>query len=196
MNTEISAKGTNSIDQIFHDNNWDQQIGLISIDIDSFDYHVWKNLQFVNPQIVVIEFNNLIPSYIDYHDTEDEVFLRCSAKSLEKLGEEKGYKLICCTVTNCIFIKNDLFDESKFPDAPVECLFDYKGQMKNGSIGRPIVKSQMVSCFPVFAYPPSRLDRLFFRAKAYLMAIFTNNEKYRKPSKQTKKNLKEANLYV
>ena len=54
-----------------------------------------KKINYVSPQIVVIEHNMLIPGYIDYHDPEDESYLRCSAKSLEELGKKKGYKLIC-----------------------------------------------------------------------------------------------------
>lgn len=122
FNQFVEPQGNGSLDELFRKNNLDPNVGVVSIDIDSADYHVWKSLEYVNPAIVVIEHNQTIPGYIDYHDPEGEVFLRCSAKALEKLGREKGYKLVCCTISNSIFIRNNLFDTEIFPDMPVEYL--------------------------------------------------------------------------
>ena len=41
------------------------------------------------------------------------------------LGKKKEYKLVCCTILNSIFIREDLFQPEFFPDLPVEALFDY-----------------------------------------------------------------------
>ena len=93
----VKSKGADSLDDIFLKNDLPAEIGVLSIDIDSFDYHIWKNLKYVNPQIVVIEHNLFIPGYMEYYDEEGYSYLRCSAKSLDQLGSKKGYKLICCT---------------------------------------------------------------------------------------------------
>ncbi|MDD5570026.1 MAG: hypothetical protein PHD97_02610 [Bacteroidales bacterium] len=125
VNKYITPKGEDSLDSIFEKHKIDSNIGVLSIDIDSADYYVWKYLTYVKPSIVIIEHNHTIPAYVNYKDPEGEVFLRASAKALEELGIEKGYKLICCTGTNSIFIKNEFFDNQYFPDLPVEALFDY-----------------------------------------------------------------------
>lgn len=125
VNRFITAAGADSLDQIFAAAGAPYELGVLCIDIDSYDYHVWKNLRLLNPQIVIIEFNPNIPPYIDYYDPEGSVYLKCSAKALERLGQEKGYRLVCCTKVNGIFVRNDLFNRDQFPEKPVEALFDY-----------------------------------------------------------------------
>jgi len=159
------------------------------LDIDSYDYHVWKNLNYVNPQIVVIEHNIFIPGYIDYHDPEDESYLRCSAKSLEELGKKKGYKLICCTLSNCIFIKEDLFDRKKFPDYPVEYLFDYSN-----------IQSQILMTgtndnrFPVLSKKISKSRKTLYKFYYWAQSLFKSDVNYISPSNKMKNHLKKSGL--
>ena len=35
-----------------------KKIGLLSIDIDGNDYWVWENINYVDPIIVIVEFNS------------------------------------------------------------------------------------------------------------------------------------------
>jgi len=161
----MAAKGENSIDSLFKKNNLKPEIGVISIDIDSFDYHLWKYMSYVTPSVVIIEHNHTIPAYIDYNDPEGIVFLRCSAKALERLGIEKGYRLICCTLTNSIFIKEDLFNMQKFPDLPVEALFDYSscaGIKISGFTNKSIYHN-----LDVFYGTPALSDRLYSKIKKF-----------------------------
>ena len=46
---------TNTLDSILHDNHAPEQIDVLSIDIDGYDYHVWDALQDYRPRIVIIE---------------------------------------------------------------------------------------------------------------------------------------------
>lgn len=121
----VMPDGENSLDSIFERNNIPAQLGVLSIDIDSVDYYVWAGVKNVESQIVVIEFNQSIPPFIDYVDPPGEVFLRCSIKALEKLGAQKGYRLVCATLTNAIFVAESLYDPQKMPDLPAEALFDW-----------------------------------------------------------------------
>jgi|TARA_B100002003_G_C14058781_1_gene509750 hypothetical protein len=188
-NCFVESRENNSLDDIFTKNNYPKDLGLLSIDIDSFDYHIWKNLNYVNPQIVVIEHNLSIPGYIDYHDPEDESYLRCSAKSLEKLGKKKGYKLICCTLSNCIFIKKDLFDKKKFPDYPVEYLFDYS------SIQSQIIKTAVNNNrFPIFTKKISKTRKFFYKFYYKTQSLYESKVNYMPPTKKMKKHLKKSGL--
>jgi hypothetical protein len=121
----VKPSGDDALDRIFEKEALPFDIGVLSIDIDSCDYFVWKGLERVDPAVVIIEHNPTIPGYIEYYDPEDERFLLCSAKALETLGKVKGYKLVCCTLANSIFVKEKFFDARYFPDLPVEALFDY-----------------------------------------------------------------------
>ena len=54
----ISAHITKeNINSLLEQNGMTGDIGLLSIDIDGNDYHVWQSINVINPAIVVIEYN-------------------------------------------------------------------------------------------------------------------------------------------
>lgn len=99
----------NSLDNILKKTNIPVDFDILSIDIDSYDYHVWKNLKFYRPKIVIIEIN----SEIDHEDREhihiDGKFIGTSFRPMLELGIQKGYKFLLHT-GNMIFARDDLFD--------------------------------------------------------------------------------------
>ncbi len=197
LNTFIKIKGENSVDEITNRKEFSnfKNLGLLSIDIDSFDYYIFKYLK-IKPQIIVIEFNNSIPGYIDYKDVEGELFLRCSAKALQNLGFEKGYYTVACTVTNVILLRKDCFNKEYHPNQPVEYLLDYESLEHNNDNLYTIIHSQMVTTFPIFTKKINVIDRAYFRITRKLYSLFgLRKEKYIKPSNQTKKQLFESKLY-
>jgi hypothetical protein len=98
----------NSLDNILSRSKFeinDDNFILVSIDVDSCDYHIFNSLSKYKPKIVIIETNtnfNFNEEYVS-HDNG------CSLYSVNKLAESKGYKLICHT-GNAIFVRTDLID--------------------------------------------------------------------------------------
>lgn len=172
----IAARGPDSLDELFRRHGFDPKIGVLSIDIDSFDYHVWRHLAYVDPQVVVIEFNQNIPPHLDYHDPEGAVYLKCSAKAIERLGERKGYRLVCCTKVNAIFVRGDLFDSAKFPDKPVEWLFDYR-ELKP----QAIFTGERGNMYPVFSRRARAGLKFWWRLYYRLSALFKRKRCFRPP---------------
>ncbi|HDY89390.1 MAG TPA: hypothetical protein ENH82_14905 [bacterium] len=192
FNKFIEADGQNSIDELFRSEKLDPNVGVLSIDIDSHDYWIFKYMEYIKPVVVVIEHNDSIPGYIYYHDPEDKVILRSSAKAIEKLGQEKGYKLICCTIANCILVKNEFWREDFFPDERVEYLFDYinvRAIIHNGREG------PSPNFYPVFVGIPSRADRILFRAKQRAISILRGIS-YRKYDNEAIEWMEKFNLFV
>lgn len=149
-------------------------------------------MEYVNPHIIIIEHNHTIPGYVDYHDPEGEVFLRCSAKSLEILGRNKGYKLICCTLTNSIFIKNEIFNNKFFPDMPVEYLFDYSG------CSSPILSASQgpaKNLIPIFYGSPGRFQKICYPIKNRIFA-FLRHKKYKRPSRKVLTECEKAGITI
>lgn len=191
INRLVAVRGPDCLDEIFKAHGIGPQLGILSIDIDSFDYHVWKHMNYVDPQVVVIEHNQHIPPHIEYFDPEGEVYLKCSAKALEKLGEEKEYKLICCTKTNCIFVKNSLFDPSRFPDRPAEWLFDYS-ELKP----QVIFTSEHSNAYPIFSKPARTGMKLWWRIYFRISALTKRTRSYRRPSPKVVRQIKAMGLDV
>ena len=87
---------------------------LLSIDIDSFDYWAWKDLDVYKPIVVVIEINSSISP------VEWKVFGQkghadgTSFLPTLLLGYEKGYRFVCHT-GNMIFVRKDYFEKLGLP---------------------------------------------------------------------------------
>jgi hypothetical protein len=126
INAFVEAVGENSLDNLLSKTFLKPDFELLSIDIDSFDWYIWKSLANYQPGIVVIEINSSIPVGI-YQTHRDERIHGSSFTATVDLAAKKGYTLVCHT-GNLIFVRNDLVgkldlppDELMFP----EILFNY-----------------------------------------------------------------------
>jgi len=93
------------------------ELDLLSIDIDSNDYWIWKAITSVKPRVVVIEYNATFPPFvrktIDYNpnfDWDGSNYFGASLGALAAIGAEKGYSLVgCCAAgVNAFFVRSDL----------------------------------------------------------------------------------------
>jgi len=98
----------NNLDSIFENLNFPFDIDLLSIDVDSIDYEIWDTTKKVNPKIVIIEPNGSIPSWEKIPYSREK---GASYYSLETLGNEKGYTLVCNT-GNLVFVRNDVMNDA------------------------------------------------------------------------------------
>lgn len=103
------------------------KIGLLSIDIDGNDYAVWRDFTGFDVDIVCIEFNPTLPPNMEYIDEGGRAFMGSSALSLTKLAQSKGYELVACTFSNCIYVKQEYFPLFAIKDNSVEKLMPLDG---------------------------------------------------------------------
>jgi hypothetical protein len=84
---------------------------LLSIDVDSCDYHIWKGLKNYRPVVVIIEINSSAdprdPNFIHGGQYSGSGF-----QSTLNLGKEKKYTLVTHT-GNMIFIADEYLDDIK-----------------------------------------------------------------------------------
>ena len=101
---------SNSLDNLLKQTNIPNNFDILSIDIDSYDYQVWKSLKVYKPKIVIIEINSSVkandPNWIHMPNK----YQGTGFKPTYDLGIEKGYKFILHT-GNMFFIRSDLFDK-------------------------------------------------------------------------------------
>ncbi len=110
LNRFVDFEGANSLDNILVECDAPADIGLLSIDVDGNDYHIWKSLERYAPEIVIIEFNPTVPNDVFFvQDRSFEINQGCSLFALAVLGQEKGYELCVCTRTNAFFVKKEKF---------------------------------------------------------------------------------------
>lgn len=113
----------NNLDDILLENNVPENIDLMSIDIDGYDYHVWDALRKYRPRIIVIEYNPSIPNEIVLiNPYSEDIFTGSSAAALVELGRKKGYSLIAVTQTNLIFIIDEEYEKLEIWDNSLQTL--------------------------------------------------------------------------
>ena len=78
----------------------------LDIDIDSYNYYVWKNLKKYRPKVVQMEIRESIPLGVEQINDKDHWLT--SFTSMLKMGIEKNYTLVAYTGLNMIFVRNDL----------------------------------------------------------------------------------------
>jgi len=98
----------------------EKEIDLLSIDIDGNDYHILSAITCIKPRVIVIEYNAKFPPPMQYcqkynenhrwNGTDD---FGVSIDYLDKTLNEKGYKLVACTLTgsNAFFVREDLLED-------------------------------------------------------------------------------------
>ena len=113
-----------NIDKLINKNNFENNIGILSIDVDGNDYWIWKNIKTINPAIVVIEYNSRFGKNksvtIPYDENFDRqkahssmIYYGASLKALCKIAETKNMKLVGTNIAgnNAFFVKKDLLND-------------------------------------------------------------------------------------
>jgi hypothetical protein len=104
-------------DQMIDELAGGEELDLLSIDIDTIDYWIWRAISVVKPRLVVIEYNASWTPFIRKTVANDpdmvwdgSNFTGASLGALEALGREKGYALVGCSLSgvNAFFVRDDL----------------------------------------------------------------------------------------
>jgi hypothetical protein len=110
----------NSLDKLLSKTNIPIDFDILSIDIDSYDYQVWKSLKIYQPKIVIIEINSSVNTANNYYINDSKKYDGTGFKPTFDLGIEKGYTFVLHT-GNMFFVRNDLFNKLNiYYDNPLE----------------------------------------------------------------------------
>ena len=120
----ITKENINSV--ITNSNINRKKIGILSIDIDGNDYWVWKEINVIDPLIVIVEYNSTfgfekkisIPYKQDFERSKahhSNLYWGASIEALKYLAKQKGYKFLTTNSAgnNAYFIKENIFDKIK-----------------------------------------------------------------------------------
>ncbi len=126
----------NNINTLIKSAGFDEDIGLLSIDIDGVDYWIWKEINAIKPRIVICEFNPVfgyketvtVPYKEDFYRFDAHycgIYFGASLKAIQKLGKEKGYTYLGMNSNACnaFFVRNDLAEY--LPRKLLENIYDY-----------------------------------------------------------------------
>lgn len=106
-----------NIDTLISRHIVDNEIDLLSVDIDGNDAHVLSQIKCVNPRVLVVEYNAKFGPSISYCMSYDANYqwrktdrFGASLKYFETMLGQRGYRCVGCNVvgTNAFFVRQDL----------------------------------------------------------------------------------------
>ena len=122
-----------------------ERIDLLSIDVDGNDYWFWEDISYLDPRVVVIEYNaslgpklSLVVPYdplFAYHEKHLSGFYHgASLMALVKLADKKGYALVGCDSkgANAFFVRRDCLSPSLIEVLPVTAYRSNARRSKKG----------------------------------------------------------------
>ena len=134
-----------NIDSILLESGMNSEIDLLSI-----DNWVWNAIECISPRAVIIEYNASFgpdesvtvpydPNFERFNKHKSGYYHGASLSALNKLGNKKGYSLICCDSmgTNAIFLRNDLLKIFEFifsVETPNTCFYPLEKRLETMSI--------------------------------------------------------------
>jgi len=111
VNAQVSYQdGPNFLDNLLTSTPLPQDFDLLSIDVDSFDYQIWKSFKQYKPKLVIIEINSSVDPNNPDHIHQPEVYELTGFRPMLNLAKDKGYRFVLHT-GNMIFVREDLFDQ-------------------------------------------------------------------------------------
>lgn len=121
-----------NINNLLLEQNINPNIGLLHIDLDGNDYYIFDEINCLNPNILILEYNSLfgidreisVPYREDFNRTKahySNLFFGASLKSLHSLAYKKGFIFIGCNQAgnNAYFIRKDKIN-SKIKEVSLE----------------------------------------------------------------------------
>ena len=112
------------IDRLLVEDGQGDELDVLSIDVDGFDFWLWKHLSAIRPRVVIIEVNASFGPGVSrtvpwspgasHHDPFRHHVRGwhhgASLRAMESLGRGKGYMLVALesTGTNAFFLRDDL----------------------------------------------------------------------------------------
>tara|TARA_B100001175_G_C19502026_1_gene638659 strand:+ start:960 stop:1832 length:873 start_codon:yes stop_codon:yes gene_type:complete len=101
-----------------------KKIGILSIDVDGNDYWIWREMDIIDPLIVIIEFNSTfgfknkisIPYNSEFERSKahhSNLYWGASLEAFKFLAKQKGYKFFTTNSAgnNAYFVKDNIFDK-------------------------------------------------------------------------------------
>ena len=113
-----------NIEEILKTSNFDQDLGIMSIDLDGNDYYILNEINYYKPRILICEYNSLfgdtkkvsVPYRSDFFMTKahySNQFWGASLAALNHLAQLKGYELVGTSSSgiNAFFVRKDLIND-------------------------------------------------------------------------------------
>ena len=126
-----------NINEVLQQSGFNEDIGILSIDIDGNDWFILKAITAYKPRILICEYNDTfgkdrkisVPYDANFYRTDkhySNLYFGASLAAITFLADQKGYSFvgINSNCNNAFFVKNDLINE-KVPRISIEDAYQH-----------------------------------------------------------------------
>lgn len=140
---------TDNIDKLLAMSGLDEDLGILSVDIDGNDYHVLEAISHFRPRILICEYNSVfgsdraisVPYASDFYRTAahySNLYFGASLAAMVHIARIKGYTLVGTNSNgvNAFFVRNDLVNDSHERPTVAEAYVEANIRESRGPDGR------------------------------------------------------------
>jgi hypothetical protein len=121
LHGRVDRTGPGRLDALLAGTAIPQDFGLLSIDVDGDDWHLWEAVAEYTPALVVVEFNATIPADEDFVQPYG-VHQGSSLAAFARLAAVKGYELVGVTDWNALLVRAEHFPLFEIEDNSPEVM--------------------------------------------------------------------------
>ena len=152
-----------NINNVTAEAGFNGEIDLLSIDIDTNDWHVCKATESIVPRVIVVEYNGSFPPPVEWimpynHPTPGGMCFGASLAAMNGMLSAKGYKLVGTDIcgVNAFFVRQDLVADNFAQVGDVAALLQPPRYGLGAGIIRPVTMNRRSGRL-LIAHPPEGL---------------------------------------
>jgi len=124
LEAECAFITKDNINELLSRSKFDEDIGILSIDIDGNDYYVLEAISSVKPRILVCEYNAVFgparkisvpyrPDFVRTRAHYSNLFFGASLAAMTHIANNKGFSLVGVNSASCnaFFVRNDVLND-------------------------------------------------------------------------------------
>jgi hypothetical protein len=123
-----------NIGELLERSGFSKNVGIISVDIDGVDYHIFESLAEWNPAIFIFEYNSVFgkesavtvpydPQFVRRQKHWSNQYWGASLAAFDYLARLRGYSIVGVNSagSNAFFVRNDLLNDRVKATSVAEC---------------------------------------------------------------------------
>lgn len=124
-----------NINELLRASGFNEDLGLLSIDLDGVDYWIFEEIYYYKPRILILEYNSVLGKdrkiTVPYEDNfirrdkhYSDLYWGASLGAMAHLAQSRGYSLVGTNSAGCnaFFVRNDLLN-ARISAAAIEDVF-------------------------------------------------------------------------
>lgn len=137
-----------NINGLLAESGFEEDLGILSVDIDGNDYFVLEAITGFRPRILICEYNTVFgatrkisvpydPAFYRTTKHYSNLYFGASLAAMTHLAAKRGYSLVGINTANAFYVRNDLLNDRVEVVTPEQVYFPSKERQSRDPKGNP-----------------------------------------------------------